>query len=151
MAARGLLNIGIGVGKVAVGVTVTAETGGLGAFFGSYEIVQGIVGNIGGGVAQLAGAATGNIEGGQTGADAAGAITSILGLGTLAYTKGNLCRATQAAQLEGLALTAFGAGMGELPRLPDKVDLGQNAYDVITGKGCGPTPSSGTCNGNCPK
>ena len=140
LGARGLLNLGIGVGKVAVGIAVTAETGGFGAALGYYAVSSGIVGNIGAGISQIAGAATGDVEGGEKGADAAQAVGSISGLATLAATKGNICRAAQVAQVEGVALTAFGAGMGEMPKVPDKLDFGQNAYDLVTGAGCQPQP-----------
>lgn len=152
LGARGVVNLGIGVGKIAVGLTVTAETGGLGAALGYYSIVSGLVGNIGGGLSQIAGAANGDVEGGEVGADATAAASSIAGLVTLAATKGNICKAAKAAQFEGIATTAVGAGLGESTSAADTADTVQNVYDLAAGSLCPPSPQSSPCSGQgCPK
>jgi RHS repeat-associated protein len=52
-AAKGLGNILLGGVKVAAGIALTAETGGLAAPVGYYAIINGMVGNIGGGITHL--------------------------------------------------------------------------------------------------
>lgn len=155
-AAKGLGNIILGSVKVAAGIALTAETGGLAAPVGYYAIINGLVGNIGGGIAQLGGALTGNLEEGEKGAQAASAVSSISGLVTLAVTKGNVCRAAQAANIEGLALLPLTVGLGPTAgpaakiEPGDAVDTGQNAWELITGKGCEP-PKPTKCDQNCPQ
>jgi|SRR6516164_8399334 RHS repeat-associated protein len=153
-AAQGLGNILLGSVKVAGGLALTAETGGLAAPVGFYAIGNGFVENIAGGISQLAGAATGNLEEGEKGAQAASAAGTISGLVTLAVTKGNVCRAAQAASVEGVALSPFLVGLGPSAgpashiEPGDAVDTVQNAWELVTGKGCEP-PKPKKCEQSC--
>ena len=141
---------------MAGGLALTAETGGLAAPVGYYAIVNGFVGNIAGGISQVAGAATGNLEEGERGAQAASATGTISGLVTLAVTKGNVCRAAQAANVEGVALLPLTIGLGPTAgpaskiEPGDAVDTAQNALDLITGKGCDPSKPT-KCEQGCPQ
>lgn len=100
-----------------------------------------------------AGAATGNIEVGERGADAAAAVSSILGMATLAVTKGETGAGATAAEIEGVGLTPFGAGLGVNPSIPDLMDTGHIAYKLLNrGKG-GKQASDmtkGKCSQRCP-
>ena len=143
MAGRGLLNLGIGAAKLSAGVAAAVESGGLLAPLGYYSAVSGIAGNGTAGIFQLIGAATGNLDLGNQGAEVAGAATSISGLVTLVATHGDLEAAGTAAGIEGIGLTSFqagfGAGSGDSPKWFDYADGTQNANDLM-GQGHGVCP-----------
>ncbi|MGB8323243.1 MAG: hypothetical protein WCE52_09810, partial [Candidatus Acidiferrum sp.] len=112
----------------------------------------------GGGLVQVIGAATGNVEGAEQAADTLAAVSSATGLVTLFATKGNICAAAKAAQVEGIALTPFTVGLGPTAGAASEVtprsifDGGMNLRDLVTGKGCAPTPSPTCSSGeSCPK
>jgi RHS repeat-associated protein len=152
MAGRGLLNIGIGAGKVAGGIGLIGGTGGVGLFAGGYLILTGVVGNVGAGIVQLAGAANGDADAGHN-SDGMAAVGSGLGLITLVGTGGNVCKAAAAAKWEGLLSTPFGGGLGVETSIADVADSAQNGYDLVTDKGgCGhPAPKPNSCPQACPK
>jgi len=150
LGARGLFNIGIGAAKVAGGVAAVGETGGLAIGLGIYAIESGLVGNIGGGLSQVAGAFTGDTGGAEAGANAAAAASSVSGLATLAITGGNLGDAAAAAQVEGIVLTPATAGAGEPVGVPDALDFGQNVYDFLN-PGGEPDMAAAKCPQNCSK
>ena len=156
LAGRGLLSIAIGAGKVAGGIGLIGGTGGVGAVFGGYAIISGLVSNVGGGLAQLAGAVNGDGEAAEAGANGAAAVGSVSGLLTLAVTHGNVCKAAQVAKWEGLGLTPFQISQGIEVGVPDAADAGQNGVEVVTGRGCSPPkPESKPCSQSqsqgCPK
>jgi hypothetical protein len=136
--------------KVAGGLAVTAETGGLAAAFGYYAIGSGIVSNIGGGITQVLGAATGNVEGGELGGDVSAAVGTGLGLGTLALTGGNVNAAATAGHVEGLALAPLIGGLGETPSLGELGEAGQSAGELL-GKGKKPDMAKLKCPTKCPQ
>jgi hypothetical protein len=146
MAAQGLGNLAIGAGKIGFGATATAETGGLAVGLGIYGIVSGI-GNLGAGISQIAGAASGNVAGGAEGAEAVAVALSPLGIGTMVATNGNLNAAATAAEVEGVLSLPFTAGLtGEIPTLPDAADAVQNGAELLRRGNNGP---SGPSNSNC--
>ena len=157
LAAKGLLNIGIGIGKTAGGIGLTAGSSGLGIGFGGYLIISGIVSNIGGGISQIAGAATGNIEGGEQLANAAATAGTATGFLTLVGTGGNVCKAAKAARYEGVGLAPFMAGLGVESTVVDAVsgagDSALNGAEIVTDKKpCAPTPPKpSACSQNCPQ
>jgi hypothetical protein len=106
-AGNGLVNIGVGILKVAGGIAAIGGTGGLGTALGAYAIVNGLVSNIGGGLSQLSGAITGDLRGGEQGADAAATAGSVFGLGTYVASGGNLRLAGTVGRVESLALSPF--------------------------------------------
>jgi RHS repeat-associated protein len=159
LAAEGLLNIGIGIGKTAGGITLTAGSSGLGVGFGGYLIVSGIVANVGGGLSQIIGAATGNVEGGEQGGNAMAAAGTAVGFLTWTGTGGNVCKAAKAAKYEGAGLAPFMAGLGVESTAVDAVsgagDSALNGAEIVTDKNpCAPTPpkpSACSQNENCPQ
>jgi RHS repeat-associated protein len=158
LAAKGLLNIGIGIGKTAGGIGLTAGSGGVGLAVGGYLIVSGIVANIGGGIIQIAGAATGDIKGGEEGADAAAVTGSAFGILTWAGTGGNICKAATAAKYEAVGLAPFTAGLGVESSVVDTAagaaDTALNGGEIVTGSGpCGPPPppKPTSCSQGCPQ
>jgi hypothetical protein len=102
---NGLVNVGIGILKVAGGVGLIGGTGGVGTAVGGYFVISGFVANIGGGIAQISGAITGNLQGGERGADAFAAAGSVLGLGTYFGSGGNLRLAGRNGRIEALAVS----------------------------------------------
>lgn len=119
----------------------------------AYLVVSGLVANVGGGITQLAGAATGNIKGGEEGANAALASGTVLGFGTLVLTGGNVNAAGTAGRVEGLALAPLLAGLGIEPPpgdLGDLGDAGQSAIDLLK-KDNEPNPVEPKCKDSCPK
>ncbi len=134
-AGKGVLNLSIGVGKMAGGIALAAGTDGLGAAVGYFAVVNSF-GNFGAGVSQLAGAVSGDIEGGEQGAQASSVVFSPTGMTTLIATGGNLRTASTAASLEGVVLTPATAGFtGESPAWYDWADLGQNVNDLASQPG----------------
>jgi len=71
------LNLGIGTGKLALGAAAIGGTGGLGTVVGVYGMVS-FMGNFGASFSQLMGAATGNVQGGEEGAEASSVAVSAL-------------------------------------------------------------------------
>jgi hypothetical protein len=111
-AVDGLVNIGIGALKIAGGVSLTGGTGGVGVAFGGYLVVSGLVSNIGGGLAQIGGAITGNLRGGEQGANAAAAVGTISGFATLVGSGGNARLAGNVGRVEALAVSPFSLAHG---------------------------------------
>lgn len=130
-AGKGLLNLGIGVGKMAGGIALAVGTDGLGAGVGYYSLVSSF-GNLGAGVSQLAGAASGNVEGGEQGAQVSAVVFSPVGMTTLLATGGNIQTASTAASVEGIVATpATVLVTGEAPAWYDWADLALNANDLV--------------------
>ena len=152
-AATGLFNLGVGTAKVAFAQGATAATDGLAKLavgLGAYALASS-AGNFGAGFSQLGGAITGNVEGGEQGAQASAIAVSVLGIGTLLVTKGDVNAAATAAQIEGIATVPLGMGLtGETPSLSDLGDMGQNAYDLIK-KNPKPDMAKGKCPTGCPQ
>ena len=120
---EGLLNLGIGTGKVAGGVGLTAGTSGLGVAFGAYLVGSGLVANIGGGTLQVAGAIEGDIEGGETGEETMAAIGSFFGWPGLIATRGNVHAAATLSRFEPSdALFVPTLGLEEWPSAAEGAD-----------------------------
>lgn len=107
------------------------QTDGLAVGLGAYALASS-AGNFGAGFSQLGAAITGNAEGGEQGAQASAVAVSVLGIGALLVTKGDVNAAATAAQIEGIATVPVGMGLtGETPSLPHLRDRGQNSYELI--------------------
>src|SRR5262249_54769928 len=106
-AVDGLVNIGIGILKVAGGVSLTGGTGGVGAAFGGYLIISGLVANVGGGLSQIAGAINGNLSQSERGANVSAAVGTLSGLTTLVGSGGNERLAGNVGRVEALAVSPF--------------------------------------------
>jgi len=129
-------NIGVGVAKVAVAAGAAAgapETGGLSLGLTYYAGASGL-GNIGAGISQALGAATGDVSYGQLGAAAIESATSVSGLVTTIYT-GDVNAGAEAANVEGLLLLPVGLGAGIPDEVPDilKPVLPKPAYPLAGG------------------
>ena len=148
LAGRGLFNLGVGVAKVGGGVAAVGETGGLAIGLGVYAIESGLVGNIGTGISQIAGAINGDSAGAERGAQAAAAGSTVSGLVTLALTRGNLEDAAAAAQTEGNILAPATVAVGEPVKPADALDYVQNVYDFLN-PGKKPDMASPKCAHNC--
>ena len=141
-ATKGFLNFGVGTAKIGLAALSGASTpatgplGGVGlAYFGI-----GAAGNISAGSMQLIGAITGNLTGTGQAATTATTATSVLGLGALLVTRGNLETASSWANIESLGTAGFNGGMtGHLideaatfaQKLFLSAELGQNAADAV--------------------
>lgn len=139
-AAGGLGNVALGSAKIALGLAATAETGGLAAGLGYYSAYSGAT-NIAGGLSQVYGAITGNLEGGQQGADYAASASSVSGLITLAAT-GNAQEGATVSAVEGLALVGATGALSSTGTLPtpgaadnavSAIDNGSAVYPLIVG------------------
>jgi hypothetical protein len=111
-AVDGLVNIGIGVLKVVGGVSLTGGTGGVGSALGGYLVISGLVANVGGGLSQIGGAITGNLRGGEQGANAAAAVGTVSGFATLVGSGGNERLAGNVGRVEALAVSPFSLAHG---------------------------------------
>ena len=139
-AAGGLGNIALGSAKIALGLGVTAESGGLAVGLGYYSAYSGAT-NIAGGVSQVYGAITGNLEGGQQGADYAASLSSVSGTITLVAT-GNAQEGATVSAVEGLAMVGVtgaltSTGTLESPTANDvaatAIDNGSAVFPLIAG------------------
>ena len=130
---KGLGNIGVGVVKVAAGVAFTEGTGGLANGFGSYFIVNGFVASMGGGIAQITAAITGDVEAGDTVEENMAGIGSVFGVGGLIRTRGDFHTAAQWSRFEpfdaALGLMTAGAEVG----VNELLDIGINSEELIEG------------------
>lgn len=110
-------NVALGVAKIALGLGVTAESGGVAVGLGYYSAYSGVF-NILAGVSQVYGAATGDLAAGETGANYAAAASSASGLITLAVTNGDAQAGATASTIEGAGLVGFGGGLAETGAIP---------------------------------
>jgi RHS repeat-associated protein len=131
LAVKGLVNIGIGIGKVVGGTALTAGTSGIGVGVGGYLIISGFVANVGGGLSQIAGAISGDIEGGEAGAAGSAAIGTISGFLTLLGTGGDINAAATVGDLESAALPAIQSGLGEEVGPAEVVDAVQGLNNIL--------------------
>lgn len=141
-ATKGVLNLGVGAAKIglaALSGASTPATGPLGGVGAAYLGI-GAAGNISAGAIQLIGAITGNVNGTGQAATAATTATSVLGLGALLATGGNLQTASNWANIESLGTAGLNGGMtGHLvdqaatfaQKLFLSAELGQNAADAV--------------------
>jgi hypothetical protein len=141
-ATKGVLNLGVGAAKIglaALSGASTPATGPLGGIGAAYLGI-GAAGSISAGAIQLIGAITGNVNGTGQAATAATTATSVLGLGALLATGGNLETASNWANIESLGTAGLNGGMtGHLidqaatfvQKLFLSAELGQNAADVV--------------------
>ncbi len=129
-------------GKIVEGVAGIAaapETGGLSLAL-SYYALGSVFQNLGTAAGDIGGAITGNVELAEKFEQGSAAFGTVSGLTTYAVTR-NLQRAATAGNVEGLAMLAFGAGVGKpisapdilkppMPELPEVPGL-IKAYDAL--------------------
>jgi len=114
----------------ALDTALTAETG-VGALGAAYLGIS-AAGNFVAGTLQTIGAATGKTEATETGAEVATTVTSILGFGTLVWTRGNLDKAATMAATEAIVTSNpkdLATG-GTVARAAKAIDLAQNIHRV---------------------
>ena len=136
LAANGTLNLTIGVLKVAGGIEATFASGGLLGALGAYSVGSGLVANIGGGLSQLAGAATGQVRQGEEAGNMFAAVGTVSGLVTLFSTKGNVEAAAAAAKIEGVATTPALMGAGAIPEIGHVLDSVNSARELVVTNPC---------------
>jgi RHS repeat-associated protein len=114
----------------ALATAATSETG-VGAVATAYAAIS-AAGSFAAGSIQAIGVATGHTKSTETAAEVIATVTSILGLGTLVATGGNLNKAATAAAAEGIVTSNPKdlASGGTVARAAKAMELGQNIHSV---------------------
>jgi hypothetical protein len=112
LAAKGLVSFGVAGAKIGIAdlsAAAAPATGGLSALGVAYGLI-GASGNIAAGGTQLVGAATGQVQLANQGADVASTVTTVAGFTTLLATGGNMEQASFMAGAESLFTAGYNGG-----------------------------------------
>ena len=133
----------VGAAKVAEGLKLAGETGGLALAGGAYLVFSGTLANTGAGSSQLLGAATGRVQEFEELGEMFAGLGTFSGWVAFAASKGDIHQAALASRREGLVLAPFLAGAGGSPGFGEILESGNSAREIIRGQG-----SSNPCSQN---